>query len=204
MKRSFTDEQFLELYKPYAAGESTPQMAKRLGVSRDLLRRGWKRLGLPIRRTMGRPPIERFLEKVDKDGPLPDGEPTLGNCWLWTAAKSDDGYGWFRIKVERNVRNTVLAHRWIYEKTKGHIAATTEIDHLCRVRNCVNPDHLEAVSHRANMLRGANAAKAHCPRGHTYSEGNTYRWGTHRRCRICALEQAKKRYWRHRNASSTA
>lgn len=90
---------------------------------------------------------DRFWEKVDKNGPVPDFAPHLGPCWIWTAFRTDDGYGKF------NWRNGQLAHRYLFE---GRIPAGHELDHLCRVRHCVNPDHLEPVTRRENVLRGDN------------------------------------------------
>jgi len=120
-------------------------------------------------------------------------------CWLWTAGKTKAGYG--RICV--NGKDT-YAHRLMYERAKGKIPEGFEPDHLCRNPACVNPDHLEAVPHRTNMLRGQsfvslNASKTHCPRGHPYSGENLYIGPKgDRRCRICVREShlradAKKR-----------
>ena len=122
---------------------------------------------------------ERFWAKVMVD---PSG------CWLWIA-KTTEGYGSFKIAGEM-----IYAHRWIYEHLIGPIAKHLEIDHVCRNRSCVRPSHLEAVSHRVNVLRGAGltarlAAQTHCKRGHEFSPQNTriYRNRTrrYRICRIC-------------------
>ena len=83
-----------------------------------------------------------------------------------------------------------LAHRMIYELLVGPIPDGLEIDHLCRNRGCVNPGHMEPVTHRENLMRGdtvaaANPAKTHCIRGHPYDDENTYRYGSHRYCRAC-------------------
>jgi hypothetical protein len=141
--------------------------------------------------------LERFEDKVMY-------EPNSG-CWLWTASVIPDGYG--MINVGGRKGRSMLAHRVSYELYKGPIPAGLDIDHLCRVRSCVNPNHLEAVSHSVNVLRGvvpgkvrANcAAITHCPRGHEYTPENTYinpnlRYKK-RRCIICAnfLRREKKR-----------
>lgn len=125
---------------------------------------------------------ERFWEKVEH---LTDG------CYRWTGSKSGTGYGrfWNGEYLGGNHRRPILvsAHRWSYERFVGPIPTGLEIDHLCRNRDCVNPTHLETVTHRENMQR-AMALITHCPQGHPYDEANTlYRpkYGD-RICRICA------------------
>jgi hypothetical protein len=93
-------------------------------------------------------------------------------CWLWTGGKTGLGYGQLGVNGHKS-----LAHRWIYEVCNGPVPAGLELDHLCRIPRCVNPDHLEPVTHRINMLRGETlaakeASKTHCPRGHSYSGEN--------------------------------
>ena len=119
---------------------------------------------------------ERFARKV-----LADGE-----CWLWIAAKDPCGYGQFFWNGRPH-----KAHRVAYELVVGGIPAGLELDHLCRVRHCVRPSHMEAVTHRVNLLRGdtfqaKHAAKTHCHRGHAFDEANTH-WMSNgaRRCRHC-------------------
>ncbi len=117
----------------------------------------------------GRPLADRFWEKVDK-GQKP------ADCWLWTAQIDDKGYG--RFKLRSGVSGT--AHRISYELTTGApIDPRLEIDHLCRVRHCCNPDHLEAVTKAENIRRGtspsaAGRRKTHCPQGHPYAGDNLY------------------------------
>jgi HNH endonuclease len=94
-------------------------------------------------------------------------------CWLWTAHCSRDGYGRLWDGERR-----VSPHRWIYSELVGPIPPGLEMDHLCRTRNCVNPEHLEPVTHRENILRGVSppalhARKTHCPQGHEYTAENT-------------------------------
>lgn len=102
-------------------------------------------------------------------------------CWLWTGS-TWDGYGKFFW------RKTHHAHRYLFEVVNGRIPVGLQLDHLCRVRNCVRPDHLEAVSQRVNMARGLiNGQKwqTHCIHGHAFDEANTYRNDGRRRCRTC-------------------
>lgn len=129
---------------------------------------------------------ERFWAKV-----LP--EPNSG-CWLWGAGLSPEGYG--RLS-ESGTRKALYAHRYSYELHKGPIPEGLELDHLCRVRSCVNPDHLEPVTRKTNMLRGlgnGNKEKTHCPKGHLYSGQNLIistrgNGKTFRRCRTCLNKQ---------------
>lgn len=100
-----------------------------------------------MRRT--RDPIERFLEKVDQNGPLSEERPDLGPCWLWTAGRSRHGYARFLLSEPREI----WAHRVAHILFKGPIPADWEVDHLCFVRHCVNPAHLEAVVQVVNMRR---------------------------------------------------
>ncbi|MFI0233133.1 HNH endonuclease signature motif containing protein [Streptomyces sp. NPDC017086] len=119
---------------------------------------------------------QRFWPKVDK----------TDTCWLWTAHKGGGGYG--RFKVEGRM---VPAHRVAYELASGVIPDGFELDHLCRVRHCVNPAHLEPVTGRENTLRGQSpsaqhAIKTHCANGHPFNSSNTYLRPTGgRACRAC-------------------
>lgn len=74
-------------------------------------------------------------------------------CWHWQGRINEQGYGLTSI----NGKNKVPAHRFIYERHKGVVPNGLELDHLCRVRDCVNPDHLEPVTHLENSRRGANS-----------------------------------------------
>jgi hypothetical protein len=108
--------------------------------------------------------------------------------WMWVGSRSGSGYG----HVLENGRK-LMAHRWGYERLVGPVPAGLEIDHLCRVKACVNPDHLEPVPHAVNIQRGTgplaeNAAKTHCIHGHPLAGANLYqridaRGG--RECRTC-------------------
>ncbi|MES9554804.1 MULTISPECIES: HNH endonuclease [unclassified Streptomyces] len=128
----------------------------------------------------------RYWSKVRFDGPLSLHRQAPGRCWTWTAGLNNRGYGGFKY-----AGRVIGAHRWSYERLLGEIPAGLELDHLCRNRACVRPDHTEPVTHRTNTLRStgptARAARATaCPRGHAYDAQNTYitpaGW---RRCRAC-------------------
>lgn len=129
----------------------------------------------------------RFMAKVGFD-------PVTG-CWPWQGHVNKRwGYGQFWDG--EHVRG---AHQVSYELFKGPIPEGTEPDHLCRVRCCVHPDHLEAVTRQVNLLRGdtipaRKAAQTHCINGHPFDDDNTYRAknGT-RGCRICKAE--RNRAW---------
>lgn len=112
-------------------------------------------------------------EFMDKLGTHWVPEPITG-CWLWFRANKGSGYGTARVNG-----HTVQAHRLAYELIRGPIPDGLTIDHLCRTACCVNPDHMEPVTHRENTLRGIgrtaqNARKTHCNRGHELSPENTY------------------------------
>lgn len=135
---------------------------------------------------------ERFWSKVDKNGPLPSWKPALGPCWLWTAATFDDGYAAFKMASGRSGGRQRKAHIVSWELTRGAVPDGLQLDHLCRVRHCVRPDHLEPVTSQVNLLRspitfnGVNAAKTHCPQSHPYDAVNTYLTsGGGRACRAC-------------------
>lgn len=120
-------------------------------------------------------------------------------CWVWQRAERGSGYG---AKWHNGACG--YAHRFFYERYVGPIPEGLHIDHLCRNRRCVNPDHLEAVTNRENILRGTgfsavNARKTHCVNGHPFDEENTYiRPDGDRDCRACkrvahAKQDARRR-----------
>jgi hypothetical protein len=130
---------------------------------------------------------DRFLSKVDKNGPEFEGVP----CWLWIIGTNRSGrngeYGRFWL-AGRNVP----AHHVAWELLVGPIPDGLEVDHLCRRPSCVNPAHMEWVTHRENMLRGRTIAAYHasktlCDHGHPFDEANTYVRpdGRGRQCRAC-------------------
>jgi hypothetical protein len=138
---------------------------------------------------------ERFWIKVDKNGPLPEWRPELGPCWVWTKGKTGDGYGAFSV----GDGEMELAHRWSYANEVRPIPDGLEIDHLCRNRACVRPDHLEPVTGHDNQHRSpitfasVNSGKAYCDQGHEFTPENTRitTAGT-RECKECRREITRR------------
>ena len=127
---------------------------------------------------------------------------TESGCWIWMGALSRNGYGNIHLRPLGNV----VAHRHVYSILGGIVPASLDLDHLCRVRCCVNPAHLEAVTRRENLRRGGvidrlkNAAAAahaqtHCKRGHEMTAANSYTYpnSKHRQCRTCMREYQRNR-----------
>lgn len=122
--------------------------------------------------------VDRLMAKVEFDE---------SGCWLWTAATQRSGYGYMR-DANRRMR---VARRLAWEASVGPVPEGQVLDHLCRTRACINPDHLEPVTERENILRGVaptaqNARKTHCPRGHVHDAVDSR---GRRICTICKHEQ---------------
>lgn len=112
----------------------------------------WLRHGDTAITLIAETPEERFWLKVNKDGPPPSHNPGLGNCWIWVGGLTGGaGYGSF---------SEDLAHRFSYKLYYASIPDGLEIDHLCRVRECVRPTHLEAVTHSENVRRGLRGMRS--------------------------------------------
>ena len=136
---------------------------------------------------------DRLWANVNKDGPISEHRPELGPCWLWLKYKNPNGYGEIMATI-KGKRRAWLCHRISFEILVGPIPRGKELDHLCRTPACLNPAHLEAVTHTENILRGNSpyaqkARQTHCSRGHEFTPDNTMRnsvSGT-RFCRLCNL-----------------
>lgn len=128
--------------------------------------------------TAGMNDSQRFWARFD-DAHLP---PEL--CWIWPGGYAN-GYGVFTIQ-----KKNVQAHRFAYEDMRAEIPPGLNIDHLCSVRGCVNPWHLEPVTQAVNVMRAQR--KPACPKGHPRTEENTYRYRNQMRCRPCK-SAAKRR-----------
>lgn len=118
--------------------------------------------------------MERFMLKVDKQQ----------SCWIYTG-QTDNGYGRFW-----HMGKNFLAHRWIYEQMISPIPPKMQIDHLCRNRSCVNPEHLEIVSNNEQQRR-RSMAQTHCKHGHGFTKENTYLYKNKRNCRECGRRRLK-------------
>lgn len=114
-------------------------------------------------------------------------------CWEWSGNKSASGYGLLTIKGSRRV-----VHRVLYELLVGPIPDGLQLDHLCRNRLCVNPDHLEPVTQRENVLRGEHPSAVTyrtgvCGRGHSMEDARVNAKTGHRNCRTCYNENRRRR-----------
>lgn len=136
----------------------------------------------PIRQTAD----ERFWSKVIKHE---------GGCWLWQSATR---YGYGVFSLGRRSGKRIMAHRYSYLTLVGEIPNGLQLDHLCRVRNCVNPAHLEPVTPKENVLRGEGPSalqsrRMDCIHGHPLSGDNLYITPKgKRRCKTCRSEAMKR------------
>ena len=207
------------------AGQTAAQVARTLGVSRERVRQiftrgtgariprfgSWCRIcrdryvnlvshrrGAAHRRALDAKTTARqvrhFWAKVQR-GVRAD------ECWAWLGSTYPAGYG---HSAARRLEPSGYAHRVAYTLLVGPIPSGLTIDHLCRNRGCVNPVHLEPVTHRENTLRSPdapaaiNARKTHCPKGHPYSGRNLVITKSGRNCRLCANARSLARYYRRK------
>lgn len=136
------------------------------------------------------PAEARFWAKVDRWDP--------DHCWLWTA-KLSKGYGSFRASGPGEIRRSTPAYRFAYESLVGPIPEGLDLDHLCRVRACVNPKHLEPVTRQINILRGNGRSAiafrtGMCGHGHSLEDAYVSCNGTKRKCRPCTSRRTRERY----------
>ena len=165
------------------------------GCTRPIARRGYckpcyyrlKKHGVITNLPVVPPLRDRFMEAVKK---MPSG------CWEWQASKNNFGYGNLTLPS----RQHVYAHRFSYEKFVGPIPDGMDLDHLCRNPPCVNPAHLEPVTHRENMYRSDSADIAaflsgKCRQGHEMTPDNTYKYPNRpgRECRKCMRLRGQRR-----------
>ena len=129
-------------------------------------------------------------------------DPASG-CWDWASRLCPQGYPYLWGGVRDNP-TMIKAHRYSYELLVGPIPEGLELDHLCRNRGCVNPAHLEAVTHRENMRRSRKARQTHCLHGHPFSGENLIsRPNGQRGCRECARE-GKRRFLARQRVAKVA
>lgn len=111
-------------------------------------------------------------------------------CWIWTGRRKSTGYGLYHF-----ARRPMHAHRAVYLTVGGEIPDGLEIDHLCRIRPCVNPEHLEVVTRAQNMRRRV-MAQTHCIHGHEFTPENTYFYSRgnamQRCCKTCTLRRLNR------------
>lgn len=148
-----------------------------------------------------RPDLDRIAAHIDPDG--------VAGCWVWTGATYTNGYGQSSFEGVR-----MMAHRAVWVALVGAIGDGLVLDHLCRVRSCVNPDHLEPVTQSENVRRANGIQRAtlrakfahitHCPAGHSKAAENIYtdpRTGK-RRCIPCGRAASLACYHRRKQMAS--
>lgn len=131
--------------------------------------------------------LEKFIRRIST---------TADGCIEWEGPKDRQGYAVFSCPG-----NNTKAHRWLNEFLFGPIPKGLELDHLCMNQTCVNPAHLERVTHAENVRRWAASVqkRTHCKRGHEFDEENTYNYKGHRSCKSCSRQRAKNKYHQSRN-----
>jgi hypothetical protein len=119
---------------------------------------------------------ERFWAKVNKSE----------DHWLWTGAVQSNGYGTFHFQGHQH-----RAPRISFYLTHGHWPEP-QVDHLCAIRLCIRPDHLEEVTAFQNMRRAFGGTDAHCKNGHPRFEGSSYKDGSCRECHRQTYTQSRQ------------
>lgn len=142
-----------------------------------------------------RPLLERLQEQYEVNAET--------GCWEWTGSLNHGGYGQFTID---GVRHPAHRAAWMILVGPDGIDGL-DIDHLCRNRKCVNPEHLEPTTRSVNLSRGIGGRWrteriTHCPQGHPYDEENTYRDRKGRQCRAC--HRTSNREYARRKAAERA
>jgi hypothetical protein len=140
------------------------------------------------------PAIDRLLKRCEEDE---------NGCWLWQGATRPDGY----FQIMEIGRALKPGHRVAYEYFRAEIPAGLVLDHLCFVRHCVNPWHLEPVTqyvnvHRSDSPWALNARKTHCNAGHEFTPENTYMRAGGRSCRECRNEASRRHRARKKGAAA--
>lgn len=155
----------------------------------------WRRHGDPgVALKDHTPATERWKTSYEVDA--------VTGCWNWTGPVGGP-YGF----IQQGASTRHKAHRFVYEQVVGPIPKGLELDHKCRNQLCVNPKHLEPVTHTVNVRRGDaginNASKTHCIRGHEFTAENTINTASGRNCRTCRRDNARE-YMRKRRAAGAA
>lgn len=127
--------------------------------------------------------LQRFWDKV----------LFTSDCWEWIAGKDKDGYGIFKLD-----KKVIKAYKYSYELYNGKISHNLEMDHICENRKCVNPAHLQAVSHQENCKHSQNYCrnKTHCPLGHEYTQENTYYKIIKNKYKVRNCRECKRTRWK--------
>lgn len=140
--------------------------------------------------------ISRLMSGFDEDAT---------GCWIWRGSKDRGGYGTINARCF-GVSRTVSTHRMSYQVWIGPVLRPYQLDHLCRVPACGNPDHLEIVTQSENVRRGyasGSRKRTHCKNGHEFTPENTYihrekngNW--RRQCKTCIFARVRERRARMR------
>jgi hypothetical protein len=146
--------------------------------------------------------MDRFREKVNYDGPLPERYPEAGPCHLWTASTASRPHPGGQVYGQFHADGTTVApHSWLWRQERGPLPPGHVLDHwACDRGICVNLSHMRPATQRENILRSesigaVNRAKTHCPQRHAYSSENTSVDATGaRHCRTCARDRNRRYY----------